>query len=235
LKILLQGKILLQRQLTNFSERREVKASLKPAALVIGLILFTVPWLVQSCSTFNTITGEVQPKDLCKCTPLELGLEYRHTEKHVPIPPMTPMELTIDTMYGWPQTDPGSLDPPRTGVELQVWHITTAYLQAVHTNSEDCDVVFEISQTTDKTARRVIVETPVDSEYCSARRSIQTQLFQHGFTLDVEHGGELPTALPVNVMGLAFLDFDHVAIGLTRGSPQVQTLWELHPAIVSLL
>ena len=194
-----------------------------------------LPWLVESCSTFNTITSEVQPKDLCLCTPLELGLEYRHAEKHVPIPAMTPIEISIDTMYSWPQTDPGSLDPPRTGVELQVFHITAAYLQAVTTNSQDCDVVFEISQTPDKTARRVIVETPVDSEFCSARKTIQTQLFQHKFTLDVEHGGELPQALPANVMGLAFLDFDHVAIGLTRGSPQVQTLWELHPAVVSLL
>jgi hypothetical protein len=229
-------KIKLQALIAKIYERPDEKVSLKSATLLIALILFTVPWIVESCSTLHTVTGEIQPKDLCLCTPLNLGLEYRHLEKHVPIPmTMTPMELTIDTMYGWPQTDPGSIDPPRTGVELQVWHITTAYLQAVHVNSEDCDVVFEISETPEKTARRVIVETPVDSEYCSARRNIQTQLLQHGFTVDVEHGGELTTALPANVMGLAFLDFDHVAIGLTRGSPQVQTLWELHPAVVSLL
>jgi hypothetical protein len=95
--------------------------------------------------------------------------------------------------------------------------------------------VFEISQTVEKTARRMIVETPVDSEFCSARKTIQAQLLQHGFKLDVEHGGELPQALPANVTGLGFLDFDHNEIGLQRGSAQVQTLWELNPATVTLL
>lgn len=203
--------------------------------LAATLLLLVVPFLVGSCNAISTVTGEVQPKDLCKCNPLNLGLEYRHSEKHVPIPPIAPVEISIDTIYTWPQTDPGVIDPPRTGVELQVFHLTTAYLQAVKVNSEDCDVVFEVSQTTDKTARRMIVETPVDSEFCSARKNIQSQLLQHGFKLDVEHGGELTTALPVDAMGLAFLDFNHAEIGLTRGSPQVQTLWELHPAIVTLL
>lgn len=86
-------------------------------------------WLAVSCSSLNTATSELQPQDLCKCAPLELGIEYRHDEKHVPIPAMTPVEITIDTIYSWPQT--------------------------VTTNSQDCDVVFEISQTTDKTAERV--------------------------------------------------------------------------------
>ncbi|MDP9162174.1 MAG: hypothetical protein M3O09_18360 [Acidobacteriota bacterium] len=208
-------------------------ARFRPALL--SAILLVVPLLVGSCNTINTVTSEVQPKDLCKCNPLNLGLEYRHAEKHVPIPAMTPVEVTIDTIYTWPQADPGVLDPPRTGVELQVFHLTTAYLQAVHVNSEDCDVVFEVSQTPDKTARRMIVETPVDSEFCSARKNIQTQLLQHGFKLDVENGGELTPALPVSATGLAFLDFNHVEIGLTRGSAYVQTLWELHPAIVTLL
>jgi hypothetical protein len=189
--------------------------------------------LALSCGTLNV--AEVQPLDICKCTPLELGLEYRHDEKHVPIPVMAPSELTIDTMYSWAQTDPGSLDPPRTGVELQVFHIGVAFVQEVSINSEDCDIHVEISQTADKTARRVIVETPVDSEFCSARKNLQTQLAQHGFKLDVENGGELPVGLAVDVVGLAFEDFDHAAIGLSRGSAQVKTVWELHPATVTLL
>jgi hypothetical protein len=60
-------------------------------------------------------------------------------------------------------------------------------------------------------------------------------LAQHGFRLDETHGGELPQGLPADVMGLAFEDFDHSAIGLQRGSAQVATVWELHPAIVTLL
>jgi hypothetical protein len=106
---------------------------------------------------------------------------------------------------------------------------------AVHVNSVDCDITFEISQAADKKARRVIVETPVDTEFCSARKNIQAQLAQHGVRLDAEHGGELPQALPADVLGMAFEDFDHSAIGLGRESAQVRTVWELHPAIVKLV
>ena len=178
--------------------------------------------------------GQVEPADLCNCTPLDQGIEYRHEEKHVPIPTMTPEEITIDTIYSWPENDPGTLDPPRTGVELQVFHLAAAFVQEVSVNSEDCDVHVEISQTADKNARRIIVETPVDTEYCSARQNLQAQLAKHGFKLDPVHGGELPNALPADVIGLAFLDFDHQAIGLGRGSAQVGTLWELHPAVVTI-
>lgn len=212
-------------------ENRSRVFRFNPAPVVASLVLLA--GLAISCGSVNV--AEVQPQDICKCTPLELGLEYRHDEKHVLIPPMTPSDITIDTMYGWPQTDPGSLDPPRTGVELQVFHIAVAFVQEVSINSEDCDIHLEISQTADKTARRVIVETPVDSEFCAARKNIQTQLAQHGFKLDVENGGELPQALPADVVGLAFEDFDHTAIGLSRGSAQVKTVWELHPATVTLL
>jgi hypothetical protein len=190
-----------------------------------------------SCASVDNLgqtLGPIEPADLCKCTPLDQGIEYRHDEKHVPIPAMPPEEVTIDTIYSWPQNDPNSLDPPRTGVELQVFHVGTAFVQEVSVNSEDCDIHVEISQTADKTARRVIVETPVDSEYCSARQSLQAQLAKHGVKLDPTHGGELPTALPADVVGLAFLDFDHNAIGIGRGSAQVGTLWELHPATVNL-
>ncbi|HYL12778.1 MAG TPA: hypothetical protein VEV41_07070 [Terriglobales bacterium] len=37
-------------------------------------------------------------------------------------------------------------------------------------------------------------------------------------------------ALPVDVVGLAFQDFEH-----NRGTLQVATEWELHPAIVTVL
>jgi hypothetical protein len=198
---------------------------------VAGFVL--LGGLAISCGSLNV--GVVQPLDICDCAPLELGLEYRHAEKHVPIPVMAASEITIDTIYTWAQTDPGSLDPPRTGIELQVFHVAVGFLQEVSINSEDCDVSLEISQTADKNARRVIVETPVDTEFCSARKNIQSQLAQHGFRLDATHGGELPQALPADVLGLAFEDFDHSAIGLQRGSAQVATVWELHPAIVTLL
>jgi hypothetical protein len=222
----------LQNIFGKHQDYRSTRSAIKPALYMAGFVL--LGGFVLSCSALNNI-GVVQPLDICNCVPLELGLEYRHGEKHVPIPVMAPLEITIDTIYSWAQTDPGSLDPPRTGVELQVFHVAVAFLQEVSINGEDCDIGFEISQTADKNARRVIVETPVDSEFCSARKNIQSQLAQHGFRLDATHGGELPQALPMDVTGLAFEDFDHNAIGLGRGSAQVATVWELHPAIVTLL
>ena len=202
----------------------------KAIALVASLVLLEV---ALSCGSLNV--GEVQPQDICRCTPLEPDFaDYRHAEKHIPIPIGT-TETTIDTIYTWAQTDPVSLDPPRTGNELKVFHIAVAFLQEASVNSVDCDIHLEISQIADKKARRIIVETPVDSEFCSARKNIQAQLAQHGVRLDAEHGGELPQALPADVLGMAFEDFDHNAVGLQRGSPQVLTVWELHPATVNLL
>ena len=198
----------------------------------IAISLVLVAGFAISCASLNV--GQVEPIDLCKCTPLDQDVEYRHDEKHVPIPDMTPEEITIDTIYSWPENDPLSIDPPRTGIELQVFHVAAAFVQQVSLNRDDCDIHVELSQTADKNARRVIVETPVDSEYCSARKNLQAQLAKHGFRLDPTHGGELPSALSADVVGLAFLDFDHKAIGLGRGSAQVGTLWELHPAIVNI-
>lgn len=171
------------------------------------------------------------PEDLCKCIPLEPDiLDFRHLAKHVPIPNIAAQEIDVDTMLSW--TQDAFVDPaaPRTGRELQVFHIAAGFLQEASVNGADCDVHFEISQTADKSASRVIVETPVDSEFCSARQSAQSQLAAHGFKLDSQHGGELPQALPVEVLGMAFEDFDH-----NRGSAQVATIWELHPATVNLL
>ena len=141
---------------------------------------------------------------------------------------MPAIEIDVNTMLSWKQDLALPPDAPRSGRELQVFHIGLAYLQNASVNSGDCDVHMEISQTSDKNAPRVVVETPVDSEYCSARRKLQSMLAQHGFTLDTTHGGDLPEAIPVDVLGLAFEDFEH-----NRGSAQVATVWELHPAIVN--
>ena len=221
---------ILQTTSAKHQENRGKTFAFKPAHVVTGLVLLA--GLAISCTSVNL--GEVQPVDICQCIALDLGIEYRHAEKHVAISGFPATDLTITTMYTWPQIDPLILDPPRTGNELLAFHIGVAFLQEAHINSGDCDIHLEISETSAKNARRVIVETPVDAGYCGARKNIQTQLAQHGFRLDAEHGGELPQGLPADVVGMAFQDFDHNAIGLGRGSNQVQTVWELHPATVTL-
>jgi hypothetical protein len=196
--------------------------------LTVGTILLAL--VAVSCKGQDFGVLQPTPNDLCKCLPIEPDIaDYRHLAKHVPIINMTPQEVTVEIILSWSQDPVIPPDAPRSGRELEVFHVTNAFLQSASVNAADCDVVMEISHTADKNASRVIVETPVDSEYCSARQNIQAQLKQHGFRLDSQHGGELPQAIPAEVMGMAFEDFEH-----DRGTAHVGTLWELHPAIVTL-
>ena len=194
-------------------------------ALAAGL------WLVaNSCSGQDFGVLQPSPQDLCKCIPIEPDIaDFRHVAKHQPIPTMQPVEVTVAEILSWPQDAFVAPDAARTGRELQVFHVANAFLQEASVNAADCDVHFEISATADKAAPRVIIETPVDTEFCSARQSAQAQLAKHNFRLDSQHGGEIPQALPVQVLGMAFEDFDH-----NRGSTQVATIWELHPATVTI-
>jgi hypothetical protein len=205
-----------------------VSLRLKTFVWIAGAMLL---WFAAgSCTGSDYGVLQPTPEDLCKCLPVEPDIaDFRHIAKHTAIPNIAAQEIGVDTILSWTQDAFVAPDAPRTGRELQVFHIATAFLQEASVNAADCDVHFEISQTTDKNAPRVIVETPVDSEYCSARQTAQSQLAKHGFKLDSQHGGELPQALPVQVQGMAFEDFDH-----NRGSAQVGTIWELHPAIVTI-
>ncbi|HMC73048.1 MAG TPA: hypothetical protein VKG87_01985 [Terriglobales bacterium] len=188
-------------------------------ALLLGVLVCV------ACGTQGRI------KDICGCLALEPdAADYRHNAKHVPIPSGTPQETDVATILAWPQDLALPIDQPRTGRELQLMHISQAFLENASVNPGDCDVHMEISQVASKTAPRVVIETPIDSEYCSARRTLQSQLKQKGFQLDIQHGGDLAQPLPVSVLGLPFEDFEH-----GRGSPQVSTVWEIHPAIVTLL
>jgi hypothetical protein len=168
--------------------------------------------------------------DPCNCTPTApVADDYRHLQKHVALPSGTPQEINVNTILSWAQDRNLPFEQPRTGRELQLFHINKAYLQSAGLMHGDCDIHFEISQTSSKAAPRVIVETPVDTEYCPARRTIQTELARKGFALDARHGGELAKPVSVTVLGLAFEDFEH-----HRGTAQVATVWELHPAIVTV-
>lgn len=197
--------------------------------LLFGIVTFFA-LLCVACNGGSYGVIQPNPEDLCKCLPVEPDiLDFRHIAKHVPIPNIAAQEIGVDTILSWTQDAFVAPDAPRTGRELQVFHVAAAFLQEASVNAADCDVHFEISMTADKNAPRVIVETPSDSEFCTARQAAQSQLKKHGFTLDSNHGGELPQGLPIAVLGLAFEDFDH-----TRGSVHVATNWELHPATVTI-
>lgn len=167
---------------------------------------------------------------ICDCVPLTpLSQQFRSAAKHIPLPKGTPQEITVATMLQWPQNPNPAFDAPRSGRELQLFHIRRAFMQTAAMDRGDCDLTFSISDAADKNAPRAIVEIPVDSEYCPARHLIQAQLAQRGVRLDASHGGELANPPPVEVLGLAFHDFNH-----DRPTP-FATTWELHPAVVAVL
>jgi hypothetical protein len=175
-------------------------------------------------------------RDICNCTPTaSVSQDFRHAEKHVPLPNVIPTETTVAQILGWAVGPDPTNATPRGGRELTLYHIASAYLQNARLISFDCDVHLEISDVPAKTAPRVIVETPIDSEYCANRHSLQDALSRHHFQLQyIDNSAvsqsELPQPLLVSVLGLAFRDFEH-----NRGSAEVGTPWELHPAEVTVL
>jgi hypothetical protein len=80
-------------------------------------------------------------------------------------------EIGVDTILSWTQDEfvaPTRREPGES-FRFSMWRMH--FLQVASVNAADCDVVFEISMTPDKNAPQVIVETPVDSEFCSARQN----------------------------------------------------------------
>lgn len=194
--------------------------------IMLQAVLLLV-FVSMSCSVLSHV------ETICNCLPLLPDIsDYRHAAKHVPLPSGTPQQITVDTILSWPQTPVLPPEQPRFGRELQLVQVAKAYLENASVNPSDCDIHMEISQIADKNAPRVIIETPVDSEYCSNRQYIQSHLAQLGFQLDTSHGGDLVQPVPISVLGLPFEDFEHPD---QRGTAHVATLWEIHPAVITFL
>jgi hypothetical protein len=165
--------------------------------------------------------------DVCACQPRdEKPSDYRYAAKHVPLPDMQPQTISLQDVLDWEQGRNPKNDAPRTGRELQLVNIPKAYVQFAWAYRGDCDIHIEVSATPDKDAPRVIVETPVDPEYCDARKAIQSALREHGTELSVLQQ-EVSDPFPVSVRGLPYQDFAH-----KRGSKHVATVWEIHPAML---
>jgi len=177
--------------------------------------------LMLSCGTSTN--------SICHCDPDEsTSADYRHDAKHVNLPALPAQDITVATILGWPIGPELPTDAPRTGRELQMFHIGHAYLQHVRINPGDCDLHLEIADTPSKTAPRVITETPIEGSYCAARIALKTALMAQNVEISANSGEIRP--VPVDVHGLAFQDFEH-----KRGTQFVKTVWELHPAIVTVL
>lgn len=170
----------------------------------------------------------VSPSDpACTCTPTDpVSGDYRHAAKHVDLIVAVPQEISVSDVLAWPHIASLPFDAPRTGRELQLFHIARAYLESVYVVKDDCDLHMELSATADPTAPRIVVETPIDASYCLARVSLQTALKAKGLSMT---WGTV-SSIPVEVTGMAFDDYDHL-----RASQYVSTTWELHPAVVTVL
>jgi len=136
--------------------------------LVVGCLTFTG---ITECRLQRTAYGILQPnpEDLCKCLSIEPDIaDFRHLAKHVSIPNIAAQEIGVDSILSWTQdafVDPGA---PRTGRELQVFHLATAFLPEASVNAADCDVHFELSQSrNDLELHPAIVTIPEDSHVCA--------------------------------------------------------------------
>jgi hypothetical protein len=130
-----------------------VNCGVRLQALLLGILVCV------ACGTQGRIN------DICGCLALEPdAADYRHNAKHVAIPSGTPLEIDVATILSWPQDIALPIDQPRTGRELQLVHISQAFLENASVNPGDCDIHMEISQVASKTAPRVVIETPIDSE-----------------------------------------------------------------------
>jgi hypothetical protein len=196
---------------------------------IIGLLLS--PLLL--CIFSSQPLPAAQTSDYaCSCQPeMSPKGEFRYESKHVRLPKTPAEEITIETIMDWiPQYFPGeafSSETPRQGRELRLFHISHAFLQAAWVNLGDCDFHLEISPDEKKDSFRIIVE--MTNEYCSERKELQPQMAAKGFVLD-EKLREFEQPLPVDVVGLAFQDNAE-----PRGSSKVNSLWEIHPAIVKFV
>jgi hypothetical protein len=207
------------------------------SALGAAVLLFTLLSCGGGKSTSSstggngtTATSASSPgitQDVCQCTPSSSTEEdYRHDAKHVGLPGSTGQEISVADILGWAVGSDPPADAPRSGRELQIVHISHAYAQLVWYVGVDCDIHIEVSNVPDKNAPRVILETPIDSEYCQNRRNLMSGL---GVSIaQMQQGYELPQGIPVDVLGMPFRDYNH-----QRGSPLVATPWELHPAVVT--
>lgn len=200
------------------------------------LILTTVFWM--SCNDParpGKRTGSpTNPAVLCACKPTHITKDdWRIEFKNGSLPTVKPEETSVEAILHWregPEPGPRSA---RTGKELVLYRIPKAYLDTVFFRSSDCDLHLEVSETPNKNAPRMIIETPGTTEYCEPRASVFVDLHRRGITItDVNQ--ELSQPLEVEVTGVPFRDQAH-PVWFARGSERVATLWELHPAIVKIL
>lgn len=171
---------------------------------------------------------------LCACRPTHITKDdWRIEFKNGPLPSGEPQDTSVAAILAWPEGPEPGARSPRSGRELALYRVRKAYLQTVFFRKSDCDFHLEVSEQADKNAPRMIIETPGASEYCLARTNLYSELKRLGIAV-TDLNQQLPQPLVVEILGTAFRDQSH-PVWFARGSDKVTTLWELHPATVTVL
>jgi hypothetical protein len=106
-------------------------------------------------------------------------------------------------------------------------------LWVINVEPNDCDFHLEVSEVGGSVdADRVIVEIPQKAPFVAARNALLNRLQAAGVTLHART--KLTQPIRVQVLGFAFYDAWHFSAtnpqrGNHHGSPQVGSLWEIHP------
>ena len=170
---------------------------------------------------------------LCGCKPTHITKDdWRIEFKNDSLPDQPAKDLSIAGILAWPEGREPGARTPRSASEQILYRVQKAYLQSVFLRRSDCDLHMEVSETPEKNAPRVIIETPGNAQYCEARSTLYSGLRERGITV-ADLNQELTKPLLVEIIGVPFRDESH-PVWFSRGSDKVATLWELHPAIVKL-
>lgn len=170
---------------------------------------------------------------ICACKPTHITKDdWRIEFKNGSMPDSSPQDLSVAEILSWPEGPEPGARTSRSARELILYRVPKAYLQSIFLRKSDCDFHMEVSETAEKNAPRVIIETPGTEQYCQARSGTYSSLKQRGITV-TDLNGELANPPSVEIVGVPFRDQSH-PIWFARGSDKVATLWELHPAIVKL-
>jgi hypothetical protein len=106
-------------------------------------------------------------------------------------------------------------------------------LWAINIEPNDCDFHLEVSEIGGSVDDdRVIVEIPQTAHFLVARNALLNRLHAAGVTLHART--KLTTPIRIQVLGFGFYDAFHFSVGSPQrgnhhGSPQVGSLWEIHP------
>jgi hypothetical protein len=90
-------------------------------------------------------TASCGGSDIWHCAPTaSTDQDFRHTEKHVPLPSGTPTATTVAQILAWPLGPDPTNTTARSGRELTLHQISNAFLQSARLITLDCDVHLEI-------------------------------------------------------------------------------------------